>query len=420
MEMSGGSVDLQYDTNYATAHSIEWGPAFTDNQTGVIDDITGLVDDVGGETVRTDVGDDGYALLARIEFVPIRQDQAAADQVADQVPVDEVGHSIGPHSLGLTLADDQLELVGVGAVGSELGDSPATELYAVVYDIDDNDMVDFGDFSYFAPAFALATGGSEPPYTWWADFDRTGTVDFGDFSYFVPNFGLGKPSASIVFPSNFPSAWADQAPPSDGPASAPATTPISTGDVPLGTVAGSVFTGEAATPIEPAAKRPADNGQPEPVIASGGSTKSLPLASSVSFVIEERTAIPVRTVRAPFVAATFQEAPFQSRRLPFEAVDLLMQSEPWAPRQIRSTTMRSEQHGLEATRPLEALPQTPLHAADMVTVSPFSDREFLSPLSRSLEVDDNEQDSGPLKATFGSELLDLIAESQVKSSFRPR
>ena len=82
-----------------------------------------------------------------------------------------------------------------------------TELWPVIYDIDDNDLIDFGDFSYFAGAFGQTVGGPEPPYTWWADFDRTGLVDFGDFSYFAPNFGKGKPDDTITFPPGFPGTW---------------------------------------------------------------------------------------------------------------------------------------------------------------------------------------------------------------------
>ena len=77
----------------------------------------------------------------------------------------------------------------------------------MIYDIDDNNLVDFGDLSFFAPAFGQPVGGNEPPFTWWADFDKTGLVDFGDLSFFSPNFGKGRPDASIVLPPNFPAAW---------------------------------------------------------------------------------------------------------------------------------------------------------------------------------------------------------------------
>jgi len=199
------TVDLQYNTAYLTATEIQYGPAFTQNQTGTIDDALGVVTAVGGATALTDVGDDAYVLLARVRF---------ASTGSDQVPVDEVGRNIGPYAMQLTLADGQTQLVGGGAAVPDLAPPPPTELWAVMYDIDDNNLIDFGDLSYFAPAFGRSVGlpSSEPPYTWWADFDKSGLVDFGDLSFFAPNFAKGRASGqAIVFPPNFPAGWAGDA-----------------------------------------------------------------------------------------------------------------------------------------------------------------------------------------------------------------
>ena len=84
----------------------------------------------------------------------------------------------------------------------------------MVYDIDDNNQIDFGDFSFFAAAFGktLAASTSEPPYVWWADFDKSGRVDFGDLAFSAPNFGKTREAVqsgeqTLVFPSSFPDAW---------------------------------------------------------------------------------------------------------------------------------------------------------------------------------------------------------------------
>ncbi len=202
LAISQAAVDLQYNTAYLTAMEIQYGPAFTLGLTGTIDDSLGLVNAIGGSTALTDVGDDAYVLLARVRF---------ASTGSDQVPVDEVGRNIGPYDMQLALADGQTELVGAGAAVPELGPAPATELWAVMYDIDDNNLVDFGDLSFFAPAFGRSVGdaGSEPPYAWWADYDKTNLVDFGDLSFFAPNFGMSRAAGqAIVFPPNFPAAWA--------------------------------------------------------------------------------------------------------------------------------------------------------------------------------------------------------------------
>jgi len=201
LAIAQAAVDLQYDTSYLTATEIQYGPAFTQNLTGTIDDTQGRVTAIGGTTQLTDVGDDAYVLLARVRF---------ASTGSDQVPVDEAGRNIGPYDMQLALSSGQTQLVGAGATTPDLGSPPATELWAVVYDIDDNNQVDFGDLSFFAPAFGRPVGsaGSEPPYTWWADFDKTNLVDFGDLSFFAPNFSKSRASGQpITFPLGFPAGW---------------------------------------------------------------------------------------------------------------------------------------------------------------------------------------------------------------------
>jgi hypothetical protein len=128
--------------------------------------------------------------------------------------VDEAGRDIGPHAMQMALAGGQSVLVGGGIVEPQLSGSLGTELWAVVYDIDDNNQIDFGDHSYFAAAFGRTVGDpvSEPPYAWWADFDRSGRVDFGDLAFFAPNFSKTRSAVqsgekTLIFPSNFPDAW---------------------------------------------------------------------------------------------------------------------------------------------------------------------------------------------------------------------
>jgi hypothetical protein len=203
--VAGATVDLQYYADYLTAMEIVHGPAFNVDPSGTIDDAQGLVSGIGGRTELSDVGDDAYVLLARVRFI------STGD---DQVPVDAAGRNIGPYDMELGLASGQTELVDVGPVVPELGGPPATELWAVMYDVEDNNQIDFGDFSFFAAAFGRMVGdpADEPPYVWWADFDRSGRVDFGDLAFFAPNFGKSRAAVQsgaqmLVFPTNFPDAW---------------------------------------------------------------------------------------------------------------------------------------------------------------------------------------------------------------------
>jgi len=196
-DVVGAMLDLNYNTALTTATQIQFGPAFGQNQSGTINDAAGVVTGLGAVTATADLGDDGYVLVARVLFEPVG---------ADQAEVDEVNHFIGPYDLNLSVAGGQID-TGSGAAPATSGPAPATDLWSVVYDIDDNNQIDFGDFSFFSPAFDSAVGGPEPAYRWWADFDKSGHVDFGDFAFFTPNFDKSRPSSDIIFPPNFPAAW---------------------------------------------------------------------------------------------------------------------------------------------------------------------------------------------------------------------
>ena len=192
----GGTVTLSYDTRYADAVEIDHGGVFTESPSGSIDDAAGQVVNLGGETTRTDVGDDEYVLLGRVKMVGV-------------APVDQAAQTWGPYGLGLGAAegDTAFSLVGSGEVPSDIQPVPSADVLAVVYDVNDSGRVDVADFSLFAPAFPLHTGDPEPPYTTWADYNDSGRVDVADFSLFAPVFGkycheIGKaalpPSAGVA------------------------------------------------------------------------------------------------------------------------------------------------------------------------------------------------------------------------------
>jgi hypothetical protein len=198
------TVDLHYFTDYLTAQEIQHGPAFTKDLTGEVQDNLGRVHEIGGRTLESGLAQDGYVLLARVRF---------ASTGDDQVPVDEVRHEIGPYAMQMALANGHGRLAEGATALSVLGESPSTELWAVMYDIDDNHVMDFGELSFFAAAFGRTVGSTtEPPYVWWADFDKSGRVDFGDLAFFAPNFNKSRSvvqagKKTLIFPSSFPDAW---------------------------------------------------------------------------------------------------------------------------------------------------------------------------------------------------------------------
>jgi hypothetical protein len=162
-DITGANVSLSYTTTLTSAKHVEFPPIWTPGPAPIIDDVTGQVAGIQATTSVADVGDDRFVLLARVLFEPTANDQA---------PVDEVNHVIGPYGLAVGPEAGAVDLSGIGTVPAQLGPEAAAEVWAVVYDIDDNDQVDFGDFSFFAGAFGLPADGAEPPMRWWADFDK--------------------------------------------------------------------------------------------------------------------------------------------------------------------------------------------------------------------------------------------------------
>jgi len=183
-----GSVTVSFDPQYAQAVEIDHGCLFTESLIGDIDNATGVV--IIGGAMPADVQvTQTHVLLGRVAF-------------RGNAPVDEVAHQAGPYSANFVLADGPRPFIqaDIGQVGATFQPAPPAAIKAMIYDIDDSGVVDFGDFSYFVPAFGQAVNGAEPPYKWWADFDANGIVDFGDFSYFVTAFTKDFSDPSIVLP----------------------------------------------------------------------------------------------------------------------------------------------------------------------------------------------------------------------------
>ena len=201
------SAVVEYNTNFFTADpTIEFGPAFTLDQTSDVDDAVGRVT-VAAATLRTDVGDDRHVLLARVHFEPTLDDPGVPILLDEPVPVAPVDEA------WIQLVDDAstaVELVGVGSVGVARGPTPTTDLYPLMYDLDDDGRISFGDLASFA-SFFLANVSTTPEAAK-ADFDASGIVSFNDFSFFAANFLKNRSSGSSVrFPDSFPENFGPQA-----------------------------------------------------------------------------------------------------------------------------------------------------------------------------------------------------------------
>ncbi|WP_197997296.1 putative Ig domain-containing protein [Gimesia panareensis] len=196
------AFDLGYNTAFTTATVLEFGPAFTENQTGLIDDASGLVQGIGGSTLITDAGDDQFVLLARIQFAP------TAD---DQVSLDFESQSIGPADAGFALGQTMVDLVNQRPSQVESVLVPPTQFWAVPYDVNDDDAINFKDLVLFVATYNTTPADSSLPYAWAMDFNQSGTVNFRDLILLAANYGLSKPNhPELIFDPGYPETWTTQ------------------------------------------------------------------------------------------------------------------------------------------------------------------------------------------------------------------
>ena len=184
-----GSVNVRFDPQFVQAVAIDHGSMFTESLIEDLDNAAGVVS-LGGTTPAGIQVTEAYVLLGRVAF---RETPAGGRGCSS-------GRSV-QREFRARRRPPSFHPSGHRPGRATFQPVPAAAIKAMIYDIDDSGVVDFGDFSYFVPAFGQAVNGTEPPYKWWADFDANGIVDFGDFSYFVTAFTKDFSDPGIVFPT---------------------------------------------------------------------------------------------------------------------------------------------------------------------------------------------------------------------------
>jgi hypothetical protein len=205
--VASASAVVDYNTDFFTADpTIEYGPAFTIGQASSVDDVAGRIT-VAAATEQTDVGDDNWVLLARFHFQATGDDPGVSIDLTEPVPVAPVDET------WIALADDAamtVDLVDLGTVDVDMGPTPTTALYPMLYDLDDDGRISFGDLAIFASAFLARV--DDMPRAAKCDFDISDRVSFGDLAFLAANFLMTREtSGSIVFPDNFPEDFGPQA-----------------------------------------------------------------------------------------------------------------------------------------------------------------------------------------------------------------
>ena len=193
------TLDFNYTTEYTSATAIEFGAAFTQNQSSTINDLTGTISGLSATTNAPGLGIDNQLLFARIKFESLAQDQVALD-----LP----GRSIGPYDLGFDVSSHQVSLDAAIPVTTNLGAFNGASIYANPFDYDDNDAINFRDLVIFINEYNTTPSESSSDYSWFADSDQNDQVNFQDLSLFINNYGKSKLKHSQVnYPANYPDAW---------------------------------------------------------------------------------------------------------------------------------------------------------------------------------------------------------------------
>ncbi len=192
-------TDIAYNTDYFTATGVEFGSAFAFSRTYSIDDAAGVVRNLGGTSIQTNVGGSGHVLLARIQFEALE---------GDQVTVDPTDLNTSALELGLDVLNTEINIAGVGEVVANVGELPQTDLYPVVYDVDNSDAIDFKDLTFLISVYNQEVYSSSSPFVTAMDYDKNGSVEFKDLTFLIANYNKSKGGNSDVnFPENFGQKW---------------------------------------------------------------------------------------------------------------------------------------------------------------------------------------------------------------------
>ncbi len=199
--VASASTRLEFNTACFSVASVDAGSAFADDFNAEVDELAGRVDISATTDAPVLVGSGQHVLLARVALQATINDPGVPIGIDQAGPIQPVTGSwldiVGPINVTLT-GNEPAQSVQLS--------SPNTELWPLLYDLDDDGRISFGDLSRFASVFL--DNSSTSPTAAKSDFDLSGSVSFGDLALFSANFLVSRTSdRTIVFPANFPEAW---------------------------------------------------------------------------------------------------------------------------------------------------------------------------------------------------------------------
>lgn len=208
VEVHDLKLDLGYRTDLTSAVNVEFGRSFQGAEgTFELDDSLGQVRDIHGISPGVEVSNQDRVLFARVHF-------QAVPQLGDNVRMDFVTGSVGPHSV--ELATQNITAMS-GSSDVLIGHDPMPELglLPVIYDLNEDQKISLSDFGSFVEQFGKTADSPTDGVAWFADFDKSYKVGLSDYGYFVANFGKNYDSEFVTFPANYPSAWIEATEPTD-------------------------------------------------------------------------------------------------------------------------------------------------------------------------------------------------------------
>ena len=140
---------------------------------------------ISGRLKDSVTAEDGFVLFGRVKFESVGDDGLAAD-------------TVGTVDLGLSLDKIQLYNSAEEQIAVNTNVSVGTRAAAVVYDANDDGVIDVSDFVSFASYFGTDTLASNDALAWALDFNKSGSIDVNDFVEFATNYGVSRANGKTV------------------------------------------------------------------------------------------------------------------------------------------------------------------------------------------------------------------------------
>ena len=192
------TVDIAFDEALFEATTIEHGAAFTDTRQGTIDNSSGLIQGLSASTSQTSIAIDDFALLARV-FFKVRAEADLPNNLSREYILPTIDDEFLIQNVAISMS---------GGVAANVNAQTATsiEVWPVMFDLNDDGFIDFGDVADLGPVFGTSPGTNDAAFR--ADFDRSGIVRFTDIALFAVNFGRSRNSLGRqMYDDEFPRDW---------------------------------------------------------------------------------------------------------------------------------------------------------------------------------------------------------------------